>query len=53
MDVWYVDNLSLWLDLKIIAMTGWQIVKREGITREGYATGPEFMNTTGTEGEAD
>ena len=43
MDVWYVDNHSLWLDLKIMAMTAWQVIRRDGIIREGYATGPEFM----------
>ena len=43
MDVWYVDHQSLWLDLKIIAMTAWHIPKRESISREGYATGPEFI----------
>jgi sugar transferase EpsL len=46
MDVWYVDHQSLWLDLKIIGLTAGKIFKREGITREGYATGPEFMGIT-------
>ncbi|MBE9514449.1 MAG: sugar transferase [Chloroflexi bacterium] len=46
LDVWYVDHQSLWLDLKIIAMTPWRILKREGISRQGYATAPEFMGTT-------
>jgi sugar transferase EpsL len=47
MDVWYVDHQSLGLDLKIIGLTAWKIFKREGITREGYATGgPEFMGIT-------
>jgi lipopolysaccharide/colanic/teichoic acid biosynthesis glycosyltransferase len=48
LDVWYVDHQSLWLDLKIIAMTLQQIVKRDGITREGYATGPKFMGNSET-----
>jgi lipopolysaccharide/colanic/teichoic acid biosynthesis glycosyltransferase len=30
MDLWYVDNLSLWTDLKIIALTPWSVLKREG-----------------------
>jgi sugar transferase EpsL len=46
MDVWYVDHQSLWLDLRIIGLTAGKIFKREGITREGYATGPEFMGIT-------
>lgn len=44
-DVWYVDHKSLWLDLKIIALTVWKILKREGICQEGHATMPEFRGT--------
>ena len=33
MDVWYVDHWSLRLDIKILALTLWQVVKREGISR--------------------
>jgi sugar transferase EpsL len=43
LDVWYVDNKSLWLDVKIIFMTIWKIFKREGINQEGHATAEEFM----------
>ena len=42
LDVWYVDNWSLWLDIKIIAMTVWKILKREGISQPGQATMAEF-----------
>jgi lipopolysaccharide/colanic/teichoic acid biosynthesis glycosyltransferase len=45
LDVWYVDNRSFWLDLKILAMTAWKVLKREGINAEGEATMPEFMGT--------
>lgn len=41
-DVWYVDNWSLWLDIKIIGMTVWKIIKREGINQPGQATAEEF-----------
>ena len=41
-DVWYVDHQSFWLDLKIIALTIWKILKREGINQQGYATAEEF-----------
>ena len=51
LDVWYVDHRSLWLDLKIIALTGRKIIIREGITWEGYATGYEFMGTVKHDGE--
>jgi len=43
LDVWYVDNWSLWLDIKIIGMTIWKILKREGISHPGQATMEEFM----------
>jgi sugar transferase EpsL len=45
LDVWYVDNWSLWLDIKIIGMTLWKILKREGINYPGQATMQEFMGS--------
>ncbi|WP_276496866.1 sugar transferase [Pontibacter litorisediminis] len=42
-DVWYVDNMSPWLDLKIIFMTIFKIFKSEGISAEGVATMPKFL----------
>jgi lipopolysaccharide/colanic/teichoic acid biosynthesis glycosyltransferase len=42
-DVWYVDNLSFWLDLKILGMTVRKIIVREGISQAGQATMEEFM----------
>ena len=38
LDVWYVDNWSRWLDVKIIGMTVWKILKGEGINQLGQAT---------------
>ena len=43
LDVWYVDNHSLALDVKIIGMTIGKVVKREGISQDGQATAVEFM----------
>jgi len=43
LDVWYVDHWSLWLDLKILALTLWRWVKRQGISQPGHATAEEFM----------
>jgi sugar transferase EpsL len=43
LDVWYVDHHCFFLDLKIIAMTMWKIIKREGINQPGHATAEEFM----------
>ena len=42
LDVWYVDNWSLWLDFKILAQTALKVLKREGVTAEGYSTMPRF-----------
>ena len=42
LDVWYVEKWSLWLDIKIIAMTIWKILQREGISQPGQATMEEF-----------
>lgn len=42
MDVWYVDNRSLLLDLKIIALTLVRVFRREGISAEGSATMTRF-----------
>jgi sugar transferase EpsL len=43
LDVWYVDHASLGLDLKIIGLTLWKILTREGINQPGQATMAEFM----------
>ena len=42
-DVWYVDHWSFWLDIKILALTIWKVIRREGISQEGHATSEEFM----------
>lgn len=53
LDVWYVDNRTLALDLKIIALTVLKVVKRDGISASGEATMAEFMgNSDGRAGKA-
>ncbi|RKT59635.1 lipopolysaccharide/colanic/teichoic acid biosynthesis glycosyltransferase [Azonexus fungiphilus] len=42
LDVWYVDNRSLWLDIKILWLTVKKVLVREGISAEGEATAPKF-----------
>jgi len=42
LDVWYVDNQSFWLDLKILFLTVYKVFKREGISAEGEATMTAF-----------
>jgi len=41
-DVWYVDNQSFWLDIKILLMTVKKVFVREGISAEGQATMDKF-----------
>jgi len=43
LDVWYVDNVSFLLDLKILSLTLLQVVQRRGISAEGEATMPYFQ----------
>jgi lipopolysaccharide/colanic/teichoic acid biosynthesis glycosyltransferase len=43
LDVWYVDNRSLWLDIKIIWLSIWKVLYREGINTTSEETMPEFM----------
>lgn len=46
LDLWYVENRSLWLDLKIVWMTIRKAIKRDGISAEGEATMPKFTGST-------
>ena len=43
LDVWYVDHHSFWLDLKILTITVWQVLRGCGINQPGHATMPEFL----------
>jgi lipopolysaccharide/colanic/teichoic acid biosynthesis glycosyltransferase len=45
LDVWYVDHQSFWLDVKILWLTLLKVLRRDGISQNGYATMPEFMGT--------
>ena len=45
LDVWYVNNWNPWLDVKIIMMTVMKVLKREGISQDGYATAQEFLGS--------
>ena len=42
LDVWYADHLSFWLDLRILFLTVWKALVRDGISQPGYATAEEF-----------
>ncbi len=45
LDVWYVDNQSLWLDIKILWMTVRKVLVRDGISAAGDATMPKFTGS--------
>ena len=45
LDVWYVDHWSLALDGRILLSTLGQVLRRQGISRDGHATMPEFMGS--------
>ncbi|MFI0474470.1 sugar transferase [Halomonas sp. HMF6819] len=45
LDVWYVDNHSLWLDLKILMLTVKKVLVRDGISAEGEATMTKFTGS--------
>ena len=45
LDVWYVDNSSLWMDMRILVMTVWQVVTGKGVSADGHATMPRFEGT--------
>jgi len=45
LDVWYVDNRSLWLDIKVIGLTLKKVVVREGISADGEVTMSKFTGS--------
>jgi sugar transferase EpsL len=45
LDVWYVDHWTLGLDIKILFVTLWKTIRREGISQPGYATAEEFLGS--------
>jgi len=47
MDVWYVENRTIWLDLKILALTIPRALRRSGVTQEGQAT-VEYFSGSGS-----
>jgi lipopolysaccharide/colanic/teichoic acid biosynthesis glycosyltransferase len=47
MDVWYVDNRSLWLDLKVLFFTVKKVIVRDGISSKNCSTMPVFKGSSG------
>jgi lipopolysaccharide/colanic/teichoic acid biosynthesis glycosyltransferase len=45
LDIWYVDNRSAWLDLKILALTVWTVLRAKGVSQRGHATAEKFTGS--------
>jgi sugar transferase EpsL len=45
LDLWYVEHRTFWLDLKIIAMTAWRMLRPQGIAQPGHATMTKFTGS--------
>lgn len=48
LDIWYVENRTFWLDIKILFMTVLKVFKSEGISQDGQATMSKFTGSTVT-----
>lgn len=46
LDVWYVDNWTIARDVRILWMTLWKTLRRDGISAASHATMPEFLGTS-------
>jgi sugar transferase EpsL len=49
LDVWYVDNRSFLLDIKILVLTVFKVFKSEGISQSGHVTMEKFEGSKGKE----
>ena len=45
LDIWYVDNVSFWLDIKILLITIKKVILRKDISKEGMATMSKFQGS--------
>lgn len=46
LDVWYVENRTIWLDIKILFLTVWKVIRRDGISHGEEATMPRFEGSS-------
>jgi sugar transferase EpsL len=53
LDLWYVENQSFWLDVRILLLTVRSVLRREGIDAGADTTMPEFLGTEGSKSNAD
>lgn len=49
LDVWYVDHRSFWMDIRILWLSVWKVLAREGVSSPGHTTMPEFMGSEAQE----
>lgn len=47
LDVWYVENWSIWVDIKILFLTVYKVLRRDGVSQEGHVTMEKFKGTKG------
>jgi len=52
LDVWYVDNRSILLDLRILFLTLVKVFSGAGVSQEGRATADEFLGTSEKKGRS-
>lgn len=45
LDLWYVEHRSFWLDLRILALTAWRMLRPQGIVQPGHATMSKFTGS--------
>ncbi len=45
LDTWYVQNAGVWLDVKILLLTVWRVLRRDGISADGEVTMPKFTGS--------
>ncbi len=45
LDVWYLDNQSIWLDIKILWLTVQKVISRDGISQNNHVTMDKFKGT--------
>jgi len=46
LDIWYVEHQSLWLDIKILWLTAFKVLRRQGISQDGQATMEKFRGSS-------
>lgn len=46
LDIWYVNNRTVWLDCKILLLTVWKVILMEGISSDGHSTAPKFRGNS-------